>query len=656
MQLAVIPLMVIVQLAAMPLMVIMQIIVFGTFGLFMLVSYLASPKKKKDGEYIISNVHVIVGDGTEKNNQYVYIKDGIIRAISDEPITSKNVITIDGTGKTLMPGLIDSHIHIQGGFSCHSENESDVFLNEKMPQIFKESVLPYGITTIKDMDAPKHFIYKLQSKLKSGEITGPELFLVGPNFTAPGGHPASTLGSNSEWARAEMSIEVTTPEQVSNGIKELKESGVDFLKFTYQGGEYWYFGKKLTINKIDRELMRQIISEGKENGLNSTAHVFYYDDVKELLEAGIYGIEHGILDKSIEPNDPIIDLWKKSGARLVPTVNAMTYEKEPTRMIHSQHNLKVLFDAGIPIAMGTDNMFESMTGETEHKELAYYVEAGLTPMQAITLATKNGAEHLGISDRKGLVKPGLEADLILLDENPAENIENIKFINSVFLKGKIVYSLQPIQSYDIPEYKYPENVISAEYVNTEGGEKRRLGYELYNDERVITQTILHEDKKWSEEEFHVEPNLSSVMWHYCRKDNDTDIRAERENGIIRMSGTFKGKKQDKSFKIGEGLWYQMMDMSLPAFVKSELEEILFYSIGTGDNQGAMSLGEFAAKKIGEETVNIDGNEYSCIKVSMVITMFSWAWTGLYWYDKQTGQLIQSGIQKGKNEIIQYVKA
>ena len=107
-----------------------------------------------------------------------------------------------------------------------------------------------------------------------------------------------------------MAIEVTTPEQVSAGIKELKEAGVDFLKFTYQGGDFWYFDNKLRINKIDKALMQQIIREGKENGLKTTAHVFKYDDVWELLEAGIYGIEHGILDRDIEPGDPILELWK----------------------------------------------------------------------------------------------------------------------------------------------------------------------------------------------------------------------------------------------------------------------------------------------------------------------------------------------------------
>ncbi len=416
-----------------PLIGFIQMVLGTAIIVFLAIKFLKRPKKNKKGEYIIKDVHIIVGNGDEASHQYVYIKGGKIEEISDIPIEKKNVQIIDGTGKTLMPGLIDSHIHIQGGFNCRNEEESDAFLNEKMPQIFKESVLPYGITTIKDLDAPKHFIYKLREKLRSGEIEGPELLIVGPNFTAPDGHPANTLGSNSEWARSEMAIEVTTPEQVSAGIKELKEAGVDFLKFTYQGGDFWYFDNKLRINKIDKALMQQIIREGKENGLKTTA--------------------------------------------LVPTVNAMNYEKEKTRMTHSMHNLKVIYDAGIPIAMGTDNMFETMTGVVEHTELNYYVEAGLTPMQAIVLATKNGAEHLGIADRKGLVKEGMEADLILLDKNPAENIANISLIDKVFRKGNIAYSQKVIQSFEIPDFNYPEGLISAEYVSADGKDSRALSYE-----------------------------------------------------------------------------------------------------------------------------------------------------------------------------------
>lgn len=96
-----------------------------------------------------------------------------------------------------------------------------------------------------------------------------------------------------------------------------------------------------------------------------------------------------------------------------------------------------------------------MTGEIEHKELAYYVEAGLTPMQAIVLATRNGAEHLGIEKRKGLVKEGMEADLILLEKDPAEDISNIQFIEKVFQKGNLVFSQKAISSYALPDYTYP---------------------------------------------------------------------------------------------------------------------------------------------------------------------------------------------------------
>lgn len=630
-----------------PLIAWIQIILGSGVVLFALIKFLRRPKKRKADGYLIRDVHVIVGDGSELFHQNVLIKDGIIRRISDKTIEDAAAAAIDGTGLTLMPGLIDSHIHIQGGFSCRSEAESDEFLRDRMPQIFSESVLPYGITTIKDLDAPKHFIYKLRDKLRSGGITGPELLIVGPNFTAPGGHPASTLGSNSPWAKEEMAIEVSAPAQVSEGIRELKQAGVDFLKFTYQGGDYWYFDEKRSIRKIDRELMRQIIREGRENGLQATAHVFYYDDVKELLEAGIYGIEHGILDRDIEPDDPIVALWKASGARFVPTVNAMTYEKDPARLAHSLHNLKVLYDAGIPIAMGTDNMLESMTGEIEHRELAYYVEAGLSPMQAIVLATGNSAAHLGIADRKGLVKEGMEADLILLEKDPAEDISNISFIDKVFLRGKIVFSQNAISSYDIPDYAYPADISTLQYQKTNGTERRRLDVSGYAEKGEITQTLTRDDTIWSEEIFHVERNLSCTRWQYKRPSDQTDLHAQKDGDYIKLSGTFKGKAQHKTFKIGDGLWYQMMEMAMPAFIASEEKQIVFYSIGTGNNRGAMGLGEFAAEKAGEETISVNGSTYDCVKISFVLTAFSWAWTGFYWYDKQTGQLVQTG-EKGKN--------
>ena len=467
-----------------------QIILGAAILIFISVKVISRRRRTKTDGYLIRDVHVVVGDGSELPHQNVYIKDGVIREMTDAPLEKKTAQVIDGAGKTLMPGLIDCHVHIQG-LNNRNNADSDRFLNEQIPDIFRERVLPYGVTTVKDLCAPRHFIYKLRERLKSEKLTGPELLIVGPNFTAPDGHPANTLGGKNPWIRKEMAIEVIAPEQVHAGIEELKRAGVDFLKLTYQGGDYWYFDEKLQIAKVAPELMRQIIREGEENGLKTTAHVFYKEDVRELLEAGIYGIEHGILDESIEPDDPIIQLWKESGARFVPTINAMTYEKDPNRLVHSLHNFKILYDAGIPIAMGTDNMLEMMGGEVEHRELAYYVEAGLTPMQAIVLATKNAAEHLGISERKGCVKPGMEADLILLDKNPAENISYLQFIDKVFRKGRLVFSQKPIQAYDIPAYQYPATLSVLRYTRTDAVEVRELTLPGTSDKRKIEQTVFH---------------------------------------------------------------------------------------------------------------------------------------------------------------------
>lgn len=640
------------KILGIPLIGLIQMLIGAAIVIFVVVKYLTRPKKKKQSGIVIKNVHIIVGDGSELKNQSVYIKNNRIEKITSETLDLKNVQIIDGTGKTLMPGLIDSHVHIQG-IKNRNDEDSDRFLAETVPEIFAERILPYGITTVKDLCAPRHFIYKLRDKIKSGEIVGPELLTVGPNFTAPGGHPASTLGGDNPWIRKELADEVSSPEEVSSAIAKLKAAGVDFLKLTYQGGDYWYFDKKLEIAKLDRSLMEQIIREGKENGLKTTAHVFYKDDVRDLLNAGIYGIEHGVLDEVLSPDDDLIQLWKESGAYFVPTVNAMTYEKDPNRLKNSILNLKTLYDAGIPVAMGTDNMLETMSGDTEHRELQYYVEAGLTPMQAIVAAAKSGAEYLGISDRKGTVEEGKEADLILLDKNPAEDISYIQFIDRVFLKGKIVYSAAVIQSYDIPDFRFNEDIVSAVYVSADGKEERILQTGEFNEKGTLTCQTIREGKQCVSEEYELEPNLSARKWKYSCPMDGTELSAVRENGVIHLTGVFKGKPQDKRLKIGDGLWYQLMDQAMSAFVMSEQEEILFYSIGTGNNRGAMGLGEFAAKKLGEENIELNGKSYSCIKVSFVLTMFSWAWTGVYWYDKNTGMLVQSGEKKGNSVNIQY---
>ena len=128
------------------------------------------------------------------------------------------------------------------------------------------------------MGAPESFIYKLRDKLSSNEILGPNLLIVGPNITGKGGHPAVTLGGNNPWIRNELAEEVEDEEQARQSVKRLAEKEVDFIKIVYQGGEYYYFDKELTINKLDIKLVKAIIDEAKKCNLKVTAHVMHEDD------------------------------------------------------------------------------------------------------------------------------------------------------------------------------------------------------------------------------------------------------------------------------------------------------------------------------------------------------------------------------------------
>lgn len=635
----------------MPLIGKIQICIGIGFVLFCVIMYFKSrPKTKKKGALLICNVCVIDGNGNVEEGQNVLVKDGRFAKISGEPIPAKNIETMDGTGKVLMPGFIDSHVHIQG-LNNQNDAESDMFLENTVPSIFKDKLLPYGITTIKELGAPRHFIYKLKKQLKNDSMVGPEMLVVGPNITAKGGHPAITLGGKNPWMRKELAAEISTEDEAKAIVEELARDNVDFLKIVYQGGDYLYYGDTLQLQKLDKKYMQRIIEEGLSRGLKTSAHVAYKEDVRDLLEAGIYGLDHGILDVQIDETDDILKLWKEKGTYFVPTVNAMTYEKDPARLPNSIHNLKVIYDSGIKVAMGTDNMLEVMTGETVHKELEFYVQAGLTPMQAIVTATRNSAEYLGILERKGTIEVGKEADFILLSKNPLENITNISSIEKVYQKGNQVYPYTEYKSFDVPAYSFPEEESTYTYAGEKVGQETEVrNYDISKRqaESVIVHTVKKGGEVWSAETCDVQENLSLTSWQYVRPEDDTDFQAVLEDGNIIIKGSFRGKNVDKCLKLGDGLWYQLGEMNLCAFVKSELEEILFYSIGTGNNRGAMTLGEFAAKKVAEETIEVKGKNVDCVRVEVVLTMFAFAWTGLYWYEKETGLFVKSAT-KGKEE-------
>lgn len=629
------------------------IVVIATI-IFVVIKLRSTSKNMKASVYIIENIHIITGDGKEEFNKNVLISDKKIMKIADEKISAKNSEVINGTGKTLMPGLIDSHMHIQGTTNTN-EKESDEFLKNRLPEQFF-SLLKNGVTTIKELGAPESFIYKVRDKLDSNEITGPNLLIVGPNITAKGGHPAVTLGGDNPWIREEMAEEVEDEQQARQTVKRLAEKKVDFIKIVYQGGKYYYFDKELMINKLDIELVKAIIDEAKKYNLKVTVHAAHEADVLELLQTDIYGLEHGITDKYIS-DDKVMELWKGKGVYYVPTIQVLTGEHDKNVIKYSMHNLKKLHDYGIKVALGTDNMLEVLPGDIVHKELEYYVEAGLTEMEALVVATRNSAEYLGILDKTGTVEEGKNADLILLDSDPLEDIQNINNINTVFKGGDIVYSKADAKRIVLDEYTFPSYETLIYTDNTLAASKNTIekNYALdqFSSSGIIKLNYLDNNSSVIQETFQTKRNLETTEWSYTKASDGTDIKAVANDNSITLTGTFKNKEVNKKYPLDSLPWMQMGVFDLCSFAKSGYEKISYYSIGT-DGRGALELTQFDSQKEGDETIEVDGKKYECIKIGTVISEYSFIWKGYSWYDKEIGTLIKY-VTKGQEQNALLIK-
>ncbi|HBD93781.1 MAG: hypothetical protein A2015_00755 [Spirochaetes bacterium GWF1_31_7] len=412
----------------------------------------------QSNKIVINNVRVIVGDGSVFENYNVLISDGKIDKITNGEINSKDAKAVDGTGKSLMPGLIDTHIHIFGSFKTGEEEYTNILQNEV--QNLMSGFLKSGITTVKSLGDPLDLILKLKNQIKNGEIPGPRLLVVGPNITAINGHPAVTVGGEDPWLRKEFSIEVESVEDARDAVKKLSDSKVDMIKLVYQGGMVDYFNKKININKISSPIMKAIIDEAHLNHLRITAHTNYENDVIELIESGIDGIEHGVVGLPIR-NDRTINLFKEKNAYFVPTLQILKLAKDQTTLEIGLTNLKKMDDKNVKIAFGTDmNCGFQAPGVTQLEEIDILSKAGFTAEKIISFITKNAAEHLGLDTIIGTVEVGKNADLILINGNPLLDISQLNKIDTVLKNGSIVFGKDlketklkqnnPVSWFDIP--------------------------------------------------------------------------------------------------------------------------------------------------------------------------------------------------------------
>ncbi|HWD97691.1 MAG TPA: amidohydrolase family protein [Bryobacteraceae bacterium] len=376
--------------------------------------------------------------------------------------TPASAQVIDLSGKYVMPGLINLHGHL--GAVIGVKQDASYETPDNVEKNLKKYA-SYGVTTVVSMGTDKDFVLQMRDKQRaSGRPGETRIYSAGQGFVFKGGY-GGLPG---------VTPEVATPQDVAPVIDKLAAEKVDLVKF-------WMDDHLGTKKKMPHEIGKAIIDDAHKKGLPVAAHIFYLEDAKAVVDYGINGLAHSVRDKPVD--QALIDSMKRHGtwqmaATLAREAAIFTYARTPPfindpffdrglspdtiatlksasfhqQMIKAdpeyeefhqflktaQENLKRLADAGVKYGFGTDSGPPTrFPGYAEHWELELMVQAGLTPMQVLTAATRNGAEFLKAKDL-GTLEKSKWADLIVLDKNPLDDIRNSRTINAVYIAGNRV--------------------------------------------------------------------------------------------------------------------------------------------------------------------------------------------------------------------------
>jgi len=424
-------------------------------------------EKQKDQTILFKNATIITGsDDTPLVNADLLVKNGRIEAIG-EKIENEQAEAVDLTGKTIIPGLISSHVHV-GTLKGRENSAANFTRGNVLRQLQHYS--KYGILMVQSLGTDRKLLFEngLFDSIRNGELEGARMLSAGWGFGAANGAPGFPEHEGEDnISRAE------TPEEVKAAVDQLTRYPVSILKIWVDNG-----GDPAT-PKMKETTYRAIIEEAAKHNLPVASHLYFLADARQLASDGIAVFAHSVRDKELD--DTTIQLMKEKKIAYIPTLTldefAYVYgeqqpswindpffksslepgvyeyilsedfkrsQQDPGRMERNRHafetalkNVKKLRDAGIVVGMGTDSGAQPVRaqGFAEHRELELLVKAGLTPMQAIQAATIHNAQILRIEKDFGSLQKGKIADFVVLDADPLENISNTRQILAVYKAG-----------------------------------------------------------------------------------------------------------------------------------------------------------------------------------------------------------------------------
>jgi imidazolonepropionase-like amidohydrolase len=381
-------------------------------------------------------------------NATIIIHDGKIKDIRSGFLTDPQATILDKKDMFVLPGLIDSHVHLRGEWSPNSRWDS--VLLEPGDYAFQaakhaKTTLMAGFTAVQDVGGPKE-IFALKRAINKGWVPGPHIQAAGSSISISGGH-GDAHGFKDDLLEMMRSETVCDgPADCRRAVRQAVKNGADVIKITATGGVLSNTNAG-TGQQFFNDELEAIVEAATKMGRKVTAHAHGKDGIESALKAGVQSIEHGTyLDANTAR------LFKKHDATLVPTVLAgMTVvdwaknsdwlppnsaKKALEVGPQMQDMASIAYRNGVKIAFGTD------TGVSKHgenaKEFQYMLDAGMSAQEAIASATVIAADHIGMGDKIGTLEAGKQADLIAVHGNPLNDIEELMDVDFV-MKGGVVY-------------------------------------------------------------------------------------------------------------------------------------------------------------------------------------------------------------------------
>ncbi|GAA3602681.1 amidohydrolase family protein [Flavivirga amylovorans] len=377
------------------------------------------------------------------NDKIISVKKGYT-----SPQNSEDIV-IDLKSKTVMPGLIDMHVHLEletnpkRYLEKYTLNDADIAFNSLR---FAKATLEAGFTTVRDLGGSGVNI-SLRKAINSGKVDGPRIFTAGKAIATTGGHADPTNGNRKALMGNPGPKEgvVNSVEDAKKAVRQRYKNGADCIKITATGGVL-SVAKSGTNPQFTVEEIKTICETAKDYGMHVAAHAHGDEGMQRAIIGGVKTIEHGTL-----MSEETMELMKKHDAYYVPTITAGK-EVEGKAKIKGfypdivvpkalaigpqiQKTFSKAYKRGVGIAFGTD------AGVFKHgdngKEFGFMVEAGMPAMETIKSATITNAKILEMENKIGQIKAGFIADIIATNEDPTQNISTMEDVVFVMKEGKV---------------------------------------------------------------------------------------------------------------------------------------------------------------------------------------------------------------------------